>query len=166
MSFAPNLSQQDIERFDGYAARAPRNDRGCWLWPIVRAGKKGYGSFWFKTKALPAHRVAYFLKNGPIPDQMSVCHSCDVRNCVNPDHLWLGTNADNVRDRNEKGRDGDRRGTKNGRAKLTEASVSEIRELLAAGEQKRVIAVRYGVSDVAISMIGLGKTWRHVGVAG
>ena len=75
----------------------------CWLW---MAGKleKGYGQFWFDGRTHRAHRMAWLLTNGEIPEGMCVLHKCDNPPCVNPSHLWLGTNQDNMDDMNNKGR--------------------------------------------------------------
>ena len=87
--------------------------RGCWLWQgfihpnVVRNGKliqRGYGMIGYRAKTHRAHRVMWMVTKGPIPAGMHVCHTCDVRRCVNPDHLWLGTNQQNITDMTMKGR--------------------------------------------------------------
>jgi predicted XRE-type DNA-binding protein len=122
----------------------------------------GYGSFMLPTpkgwRARYAHRLAWEMARGPIPPGMFVCHKCDVRACVNVDHLFLGTNADNVRDAVSKRRHA--YGERAARAKLTEQQVVEIRS--ADGTQAEM-AARFGVSRAAISDIRRGKRWKLTG---
>ncbi len=88
------------ERFWSAVAKSD----GCWLW-TKSLDSQGYGQIFSIPRRLHrAHRVSWLMHRGPIPDGLFVCHTCDVRNCVNPDHLWLGTNDDNMRDASVKGR--------------------------------------------------------------
>lgn len=123
---------------------------GCWLWsgPL---DKDGYGKYGSKRRP---HRVAYELANGPIPAGLYVCHSCDTRACCNPSHLFLGTNQENLADRDAKGRTA--RGERCGAAKLTQSQVNEIRQL---GDTQRALAKRYGVSFQHVNRIVKGKAW-------
>jgi len=140
---------------------------GCWLW-TGSGDPKGYGTFWHDGRTRKAHRASWLLFKGGIPEGIWVLHRCDNPPCVNPAHLWLGTNADNVADMMRKGRDrhplgvGPKRparGAANGRAKLTEASVLAI---LADGRSHYRIAADYGVTHGVIWRIKRGERWRHL----
>lgn len=115
---------------------------GCHLWTAC-THPGGYGSFKLAGQALKAHRVAYEIAHGPIPNGLHVLHRCDVRSCCNPDHLFLGTRADNMADMVAKGRQS---------RKLTDSDVREIRARYAAGGiSQEALAEAYGVGQVAIS---------------
>lgn len=89
---------------DRFAASYRIDENGCWLWTKGRSGRR-YGQLRLPDgSALAAHRLSYEMHKGPIPEGMFVCHTCDVQHCVNPDHLWLGTNSDNINDCVAKGR--------------------------------------------------------------
>ena len=151
------------ERF--WAKVDKRGQDECWEWQGVK--NQGYGrikSGGRDSRMLGAHRVSWELANGPIPKGKGyhgtcVLHLCDNRSCVNPAHLFLGTQGDNVHDMIDKGRDPDRRGEINGRAKLIKQDVYEIRAMLSRDMLERVIAKKYGVSQHAISLIKTGKNW-------
>lgn len=127
----------------------------CWLWQGSICGV-GYGHFGIDGHTKDAHRLSWEMTRGPIPDGMRVLHNCpagDRRDCVNPDHLWLGTQADNIRDMWAKGR---------GRAKLTSRQVAEIRELAKhTSLSRRAIGLRYGVSKSSIQHILIGRNWKE-----
>jgi len=134
----------------------------CWLWAAA-LDKDGYGKLRVGGRMLSAHRVSYELHNEPIPNGMCVCHCCDTRLCVNPTHLFLGTQADNNRDMTIKGRQDTARGEASGTAKLTEADVLSIRALYATGGlTHRELAKRFGVERSNVSHIVSRKTWSHV----
>ena len=132
---------------------------GCWIW-MGTTDADGYGVLKSKGKMLKAHRLSYELFNGPIPDDKCVCHSCDVRSCIAPAHLWLGGNADNMRDMNLKGRQP--KGEAHGMARLTEASVINIRSRAASGESQRALACEYGAGATTIGKIVKRLTWKHI----
>lgn len=121
----------------------------------------GYGLVNVDGRTRRAHRVAYEKVHGPIPDGMFVCHTCDNRGCVNPEHLWLGTPADNMRDMAEKGRARGSRGERHHAAKLTSALVAEIRQRAAVGELQKDLAAEYGVSRSTVSKVATGRLWGH-----
>lgn len=134
----------------------------CWEWQ-ARKTSKGYGACRFMGREARAHRVAWEITNGLIPDGLFVCHTCDNPPCVNLAHLFLGTNLDNMRDAVQKGRF--RSGAGNRRpmgSKLTADDIGPIRELHKSGAGYRVIARRYGVGRTSIQDIIRGKTWKHL----
>jgi hypothetical protein len=125
---------------------------GCWDW-TGRKNHRGYGEFTVLRHHNKAHRYSWSLVHGPIPDGMQVCHNCDNRACVRPDHLFLGTNSDNQVDAVKKGR--------RPHMRLNEQSVREIR-VLALTMPKTRIARLYGVTSPTVHKAVAGETWRHV----
>lgn len=143
--------------------RARSKPRGeCLVYTGGRPQRSGHRTMGFHGKYVGVHRIAWILTNGSVPDGLSVLHRCDVPDCVNVDHLFLGTVADNNADRDQKGRHIPLRGSKNGFAKLSEYQIIEIREMLAQRVPQRKIAAQYGVNQFAIWSIKAGRTWRHV----
>lgn len=134
---------------------------GCHIW-TGDINDRGYGLIRDGKKSVRAHRVAWERENGPIPDGMVVLHRCDVRCCVNPDHLQVGTQAENMKDMGRKGRArGGSRGSDQGGAKLTEEDVKRIRSL-AGSMSQQAIADLYGIDRTNVSVIVLRKGWKHV----
>jgi predicted DNA-binding protein (UPF0251 family) len=174
-----------VDRFMSFVA--PEPNCGCWLWmgsaQLVRRSyyraRFAYGGRAGGMKTAP--RVSYLLFRGPIPSGLHVLHKCDVGLCVNPDHLYLGTHQDNMRDMKARGRyfaaiqpqacqralekawanpPRPPRGEENPRAKLTASTVEEIRGLRGTGLRQADIAERYGVDQTQISRIFRGASWR------
>lgn len=135
------------------------SETGCWVWQKGK-DKNGYGQFSFKNRNYRAHRVAYRLYIGPIPKGMQVLHTCDNTSCVNPKHLFLGTNDDNMADMVQKDRQA--KGENSARAKLTEDQVREIKKRLYGAESISAIARDYPVSRRAVSLIKEGTNWKHI----
>jgi hypothetical protein len=151
--FIPNiytrlLSKADTKGFD---------HTQCWPW--LAAGKgNGYGSFNAGDQFRTAHSMAYELMVGPIPDGMEVCHSCDNRYCINPDHLFVGTRGDNMQDMKHKGRGGG-----GNRKHLKEVQVQEIRRRLLAGNSPRKIANQMNVNYGTVTAIKEGRSYVGIG---
>ena len=162
-----------IERFE--SKYIPEPNTGCWLWTAGLNGD-GYGSFHVGGNNVGAHRFSFETYVGPIHDGLHVLHRCDQPLCVNPKHLFLGSQAANMADMVEKDRQarGDRngsrlhperrpRGEQHVLAKLTASQVLEIRA--AVGESQRRIAARFGVSKSQVGDIRSGKKWAHMPIA-
>lgn len=135
----------------------------CWTWKgSVRAN--GYGQIHGRGTTLKAHRVSWELNNGPIPHGLVVCHTCDRRTCVNPRHLFVGTQADNMADASRKGRCRGKvqTGESHPAAKLTAADIPVIRALVDGGHPSTQVGRLYGVDRTTISLIARRKTWRSV----
>jgi len=130
---------------------------GCWEWN-GSLDTLGYGRIYANSKRVQAHRFSFELHRDPIPEGLIVCHRCDNRKCVNPKHLFLGTNADNVADRDAKGRQA--RGERVTESKLTADEVRAIRS--ASGISQRALAKQYGVSPTQIKDIQLSRYWKHL----
>lgn len=155
------MKARDLRHVDLPVAALPRfwgsisKSDGCWIWNGHRDGA-GYGVFRANRMAYRASRFMHALTKGDVPADKVVCHTCDNPPCVNPDHLWLGTVADNSRDMVEKGRSSRRIGTANPRCRLTKDQVLAIR---ADKRRRPAIARQYGVSVTTVHDIWRGRTW-------
>lgn len=135
------------------------DESGCWLWTGV-VERNGYARMEVRRDERElVHRIAWALIHGPIPESMCVLHRCDVRHCVNPSHLFLGTKAENNTDRKNKGRNADFRGEKASMSKLTE---SQARDIIASPLSANELAKLFPVSASAIRRIKSGKRWGHL----
>jgi hypothetical protein len=129
---------------------------GCWLW-IANSNKKGYGRFWINGRNEFSHRVSWMLHFVEIPHGMLVLHKCDNPSCVNPAHLFLGTDADNQSDKKEKGRSA--KGERNGNRKLTNEQVRVIRKSVGSPQE---LATQFNIDKTQIYNIISRKQWKHV----
>jgi len=139
------------------------NENDCWNWEGPK-DKNGYGVFNHNKKTLKAHRISYEIYYSEPLNELHCLHKCDNPSCVNPLHLFSGTNLDNVRDRVRKGRSstGNQKGSKNGFSKLTEKEVIEIRNLYNMGVSKKELSKKYNVHRCNIHYIVTNKTWTHL----
>lgn len=137
----------------------------CWEWRAAKFAR-GYGMFStggrIDHKTRGAHRMSWELSIGEIPSRLQVLHKCDNRACVNPAHLFLGTQPENVADRDRKGRQAHTKGEKHGGAKLSKDAVLEIRKDRASGLLHREIAAKHGISGQQVGAILAGKYWGHI----
>lgn len=147
-----------IPRFLSRFEQGP--DETCWEWSGTLTSQ-GYGTIGYRTtnkqKQAFAHRISYEYFVGPIPEGLIVLHTCDNPRCVNPNHLSVGSFADNSADMAQKGRSA--RGEKNANSRLTPDDVRNIR---ASNETLKVLAGQYGVSAATISCIRRRLTWKHL----
>jgi hypothetical protein len=144
---------------DAFWGKVQKRENGCWEWTGYTLDSNGYGySYRPGVASRLVHRISYELAKGPIPKGLCVCHTCDNRICVNPEHLWLGTRADNNRDRDAKGRTNRPIGEKHPRAKLKAADAVVIRGLQYQVTQKE-LARRFGVSPSTINQVQRGVIW-------
>ena len=151
-----------IESFWNNIERIPFS--GCWIW-TGGDGKLGYGRYTLEGKRYAAHRLAYELATGKKPLDKFVCHICDVPACVNPAHLFLGTQQDNLADMRTKGREINpplKRGEAHYIGKLSDEKVRAIRARRANGELVKNIAVDYDITPGLVSHVATRRKWKHV----
>lgn len=144
------------------AKLSPPTERGCTEF-LGGRDRAGYGKFWWNGATHIAHRAAWLLSCGPIPDGLFVCHRCDNPPCCNIEHLFLGTTTENQADSITKGRRV--RGERIHTAKLTTAAVRAIRAAAAAGEEHQSLAKRYGLNLDHVGRIVRRESWSHIGAA-
>lgn len=159
-------TMSDIDRFH---RNYIKNHDGCWLWSL-KPKKTGlpYGQFTIgsrknnSVKTVSPHRWIWQQINGEIPAGLFVCHHCDVPQCVNPSHLFIGTAKDNAQDRDRKGRAADRNGIKSPCAKLSERDVVDIKQSYVSGETQLSIANKYSISQAQVYRIIHNKRWKSL----
>ena len=139
------------------ARSIPEPNSGCLLW-TGHVDVYGYGVLKTGGRPQKAHRLAWQEVRGPIPEGLCVCHKCDVRSCINPDHLWLGTQAENTHDRQRKGRQRFAHGETHYKSRLT---LDDVRAIRASSESQRALAKRYGVHFGTINDIIWNRRWKH-----
>ncbi len=169
MPLREGLTAAQVQTARRFWARTVQKGTGCWEWQAA-LGPGGYGQLCaraFGGRLWQAHRLAWVITRGTIPDGLVIAHLCDNRRCVNPSHLQPMTRAENSQDMVHKNRHRaalygiNNRGELSGMAKLTQAQVDEIRKLYSTGDYRQInLATRFGVSREAISHIVMWRTWR------
>lgn len=138
----------------------PENTDDCWIWKCNKTSR--YGVIKVDSKPKLVHRFSYEYFNGPIPNEMYICHHCDTTKCVNPKHLFIGTPKDNCDDKMKKGRHKARKGEEQGNAKLTNNQVREIKQKLREGMKRCDIAMEYNARALQIGKIARGEQWKCI----
>lgn len=168
----PTIKEETVKRFWDKVS-IPNDNNSCWEW-IAGHHKDGYGVFGFDCGVYLSHRISYFLSHKIDPREKQVCHKCDNPNCVNPNHLFLGTQTDNVHDMNKKGRHGSTKGVKRSienyrkgvninTSKLNETQVIEIRRLFNEDNIPQFkLATMFNVGRCSINNIVRNIHWRHI----
>lgn len=160
------ITELDVDRFFEFVEKSS----GCWIWKGAKSST-GYGTFSINGKTERAHRISAFINGLRVPAGMCVCHKCDVRECVNPEHLFIASQKDNVADAMTK----NRHSVKNGvnpmihdfgenhhSAKLDEGKVLEMRRIHSPKCGFGELGKMFGVSKFAAKKAVTGKTWAHV----
>ncbi len=151
------LSELFYDKIDKTPGFGPNGD--CWRWTGVINNYEGYGQCFYQKRRMHAHRASFIVYRGEIPQGMCVCHRCDNRLCVNPEHLFLGTSTDNNKDRHQKGRSRGPKKENHGRHKLTQIEVNEIRQKFSKGQSTK-LAKEYKVHNSTILRIVKNEIWK------
>lgn len=156
-----DLPMIDEPEFAKYLVSHTQEQRpdGCWVWGRG-CNANGYGSCSHKGLVDTTHRWAYRVFVGPIPQGLHVLHTCDNRRCINPSHLFLGTNADNVADRHAKGRSA--KGERYPQAILSDGAVRRLRAMCRDGAGLKDVAVVFGIDPSTVCHVASGRRWAHV----
>ena len=164
MNKSITLSEKDIARFWSKVKIGSPNE--CWEWQAGDNGT-GYGKFYVGGEGNPqkyAHRISWIVENGDIPEGLFLCHKCDNPKCVNPTHLFLGTQSENMKDASRKGRCKPSyiHGEACGRGKLKEEDIPIIKDMIRSGVSMNVIAKKYEVTKQSIFHIKTGRNWSWI----
>lgn len=151
------IKQKDIERFWSKVQKT----KGCWNWIGGSFTKDGYGQIGIDGQMRRSNRISFLINKGKIGEGKYVLHKCNNRKCVNPEHLYLGTQFENMRDALKIGSLSSK-GEKNGRSKITKKDVLKIRELYKLGQKQIELAEIFGIARSTISHIIRGYTWKHI----
>ena len=149
------MTQADTSSLWERISRNLRSENDCLVWTKYR-DECGYGRIRVNNKTHGVHRLSWIIENGPIPDGLHVLHDCDTPACANPNHLFLGTHADNMADKVAKGRHP--RGERVPGAKLT---LDQAQAIKRDRRPLRVIAAEYGVAPTTVRYIRAGTKWSH-----
>ncbi len=134
----------------------------CWIWCGAFNPKNGYGLLRDGEKTKLTHRLSYEIFKGKIEKGKYICHSCDNKLCINPDHLWIGSQSENIQDALNKKRWNPPRGESNGKSLLSEENVIEIRKLLEQNMKQNQIAEKFNIDQSTVSDIKRKKRWKHL----
>ncbi len=159
----PILSPQDIVRF--WDNVSVKSDNDCWEWLGCKKShhiNRNYGQIGIQGGIYLSHRVGWELVYGPIPENFKICHTCDNPPCCNPEHWFLGTQADNVLDREYKGRGNQAKGEKHGVTHLTTQDVITIRQRVHNGEFQYIVGQSFNLSNQQVSNIIRRVSWPHI----
>ena len=153
-----DYNQNDIDRF--LSSCYIESSTGCWIW-IKTINENGRAKFSLKRKMIYASRFSYWIYKGPFDLSLFVCHTCDNGLCVNPDHLWLGTQLDNMKDMSNKNRS--LKGSKNPTAVLTETIVKNmINDIINLNINFNSLCLNYNIGETTVKNILYGRTWQHI----
>jgi hypothetical protein len=137
------------------------DQKGCWNW-TDHLEVRGYGRATYNGKTYPAHRLSYMCFEKKIPKGLLVCHKCDNRRCVNPEHLYLGTHHDNSLDRGKRNLKSFQRGESHGNCKFSDAIILEVRKKHSEGQSRSQISKIYNIKYSAVCKIIRRESWNHI----
>ena len=156
------VDRKDSLKYRFESSFTKKNEKECWIWN-KKLDKQGYGVFFSgKDKSCRAHRFSYTFYIGEIPSGLLVCHKCDNRSCVNPSHLWIGTNKDNMADMKKKGRSQRAIGESHSRSIMTSEMVKLIKIRIKNGEAMAKIARDFNIAYSTIANLKYGLCWNHI----